>query len=627
VLAGVAVSIAGPLILIGGERYPETGWRGGPLLLLCCAGVGFVVQALLARERAAAARRARLLAVMGDGVIVTDGSGRVLEVNDALCRMTGYGPDELLGRGAPLPSWPEEDHAALLEAHTAAIAAGGGAIEARLERKDGTELFVQITLAVDRHGEPTVIATVRDVTEQVRLREQLTSERDFSATILDAMQDGFGVTRDREIQEVNAALCRITGFTREQLIGTRQPFPFWPPELHEDIGALRDRIHAANGGSYEVEFQRADGSRFIAEATTVALPEGGGFLNTVRDISERKQHERAIQERSHQLAALAGMTRALAHAAPSEARRTVCETALRIADASTASIWEADPDGVLHCTISVGAPAAEFSLGPGDRTDGARRAFDTGLATYVADAASSPAVNRARVEAIGAASAHFQPIVAEGRITGVLALTWRTRREALGAAYEQLIELLAHEASFTIARAAAHARLEQLARTDALTGLANRRTLEELFPREIATANRTGQPLTLAFIDLDHFKRFNDTYGHSAGDGLLRAVAAAWPARLRETDLLARWGGEEFCLLLPGCTAEGAAALLDALRDMVPERQTFSAGIAEWEPGDTAAALIELADAALYRAKREGRARSVDARDASSSAPSAASAS
>ena len=114
----MALSIAGPLILIGGERYPETGWRGGPLLLLCCAGVGFAVQALLARERATAARRARLLGVMGDGVVVTNAHGRVLEVNDALCRITGYAADELLGRTAPLPSWPEEDHAALLEAHS-----------------------------------------------------------------------------------------------------------------------------------------------------------------------------------------------------------------------------------------------------------------------------------------------------------------------------------------------------------------------------------------------------------------------------------------------------------------------------------------------------------------------------
>jgi diguanylate cyclase (GGDEF)-like protein len=302
----------------------------------------------------------------------------------------------------------------------------------------------------------------------------------------------------------------------------------------------------------------------------------------------------------------------------------------RLVEAADRAAPAALPGGdyVLHCTISVGAPAAKFALGPADRGNVARRVFDTGLAAFVADPASSPDCDPERVRVTGCASAHVQPIVFEGRITGVLALTWRERRDELGATHEQLIELLAHEASFTIARAATHARLEQLARTDALTGLANRRTLEELFPREIATANRTGQPLTLAFIDLDRFKRFNDKHGHCAGDALLRAIAASWPTRLRDTDLLARWGGEEFCLLLPGCGATDAAVLFDTLRDMVPERQTFSAGIAEWRPGDTAATLVELADAALYTAKREGRARSVDARAlTASSAASAAQAS
>ena len=196
----------------------------------------------------------------------------------------------------------------------------------------------------------------------------------------------------------------------------------------------------------------------------------------------------------------------------------------------------------------------------------------------------------------------------------MLALTWRARHDALGAAHEQLIELLAHEASFTIARAAAHARLEQLARTDALTGLANRRTLEALFPREIATATRTGQPLTLAFIDLDRFKRFNDTHGHSAGDGLLRAVAAAWPARLRETRPARPLGRRG---VLP------AAARLHRRGRRRPARRAARHGARppdvlrrhrRMAPGDTTAMLIELADAALYRAKREGRNRSIDAR-------------
>ena len=214
-----------------------------------------------------------------------------------------------------------------------------------------------------------MIATVRDVTEQVRLREQLTSERDLSAAILDTMQDGFGVTRDREIQEVNPALCRVTGFTREQLIGAKQPFPFWPPELHEDIGELRDRSRR------EQRQLRGD----VPARRRVTLHRGGDHgraagppaaraaSSTPCATSPSASGTTAMQERGHQLAALAGMTRALAHAAPAEARRTVAETALRIADADTASIWEADPEGVLHCTISVGAPSGRVLARAGGR--------------------------------------------------------------------------------------------------------------------------------------------------------------------------------------------------------------------------------------------------------------------
>jgi diguanylate cyclase (GGDEF)-like protein len=162
----------------------------------------------------------------------------------------------------------------------------------------------------------------------------------------------------------------------------------------------------------------------------------------------------------------------------------------------------------------------------------------------------------------------------------------------------------------------AHAELERLVRTDPLTGLANRRALEETYVREAAAAQRGSAPLTLALIDLDHFKRFNDAHGHPAGDALLRAVSDNWTSRLRGTDVLARWGGEEFCLLLPGCDAERACLLVQQLRDGVPHGQTFSAGVAVWEPGTTRELLLAQADAALYRAKRDGRNRTAVAQPA-----------
>lgn len=175
-------------------------------------------------------------------------------------------------------------------------------------------------------------------------------------------------------------------------------------------------------------------------------------------------------------------------------------------------------------------------------------------------------------------------------------------------------ELLARERAVAGRLQLAHAELERLVETDPLTGLPNRRAMETTHRREIAVALRTGRPLTLAIIDLDRFKAYNDAHGHPAGDTLLRTVSDEWSRRLRGGDVLTRWGGEEFCLLLPGCDADAADRLIDELRTAVPHAQTFSAGVAPWQPGMTGDQLIARADAALYRAKRAGRDRTVVAR-------------
>ena len=153
------------------------------------------------------------------------------------------------------------------------------------------------------------------------------------------------------------------------------------------------------------------------------------------------------------------------------------------------------------------------------------------------------------------------------------------------------------------------AQVEALARTDSLTGLPNRRAWDEEVQREIARARRSGQPLTLAMVDLDHFKRFNDAHGHAAGDDMLAEVAASWRRALRTNDVLARYGGEEFAVLLPACEADEAVRLLDRLRDATPRGETCSVGVATFRLDDTAASLGGRADAALYEAKRSGRDR------------------
>jgi diguanylate cyclase (GGDEF)-like protein len=153
--------------------------------------------------------------------------------------------------------------------------------------------------------------------------------------------------------------------------------------------------------------------------------------------------------------------------------------------------------------------------------------------------------------------------------------------------------------------------LKKLSRTDPLTGAANRRHFDDELAREMSRALRSGSPLTLAFMDLDFFKRFNDTYGHAAGDALLGELVDVWSPVLRQSDLLARIGGEEFVVVLPDTDIEQARRVVERMRQRTPRGQTCSAGIAEFRPGDTAEAFVVRADRAMYAAKRSGRDRVV----------------
>jgi diguanylate cyclase (GGDEF)-like protein/PAS domain S-box-containing protein len=162
-------------------------------------------------------------------------------------------------------------------------------------------------------------------------------------------------------------------------------------------------------------------------------------------------------------------------------------------------------------------------------------------------------------------------------------------------------------------RAELLAQVQALARIDALTGVANRRVWEEELPRELARARRLGHALCVAMLDLDHFKAYNDAHGHQAGDRLLKATAGAWQAAIRSTDLLTRYGGEEFALVLPSCSREDAIALAGRLRAAMPGGVTASVGVATWDGQETAEELVARADAALYAAKTTGRDRCVAA--------------
>jgi diguanylate cyclase (GGDEF)-like protein len=152
-------------------------------------------------------------------------------------------------------------------------------------------------------------------------------------------------------------------------------------------------------------------------------------------------------------------------------------------------------------------------------------------------------------------------------------------------------------------------QLAELALEDPLTGLANRRALTVRLSSEMELARRQPHSLAIAMVDLDFFKRFNDTYGHSAGDRLLVAASEEWRANLRASDFLARMGGEEFLIILPGVDPAQAQRSMVRLQAAMPLAQSFSAGVALWDGQELSEELIERADLAMYAAKTAGRAR------------------
>jgi diguanylate cyclase (GGDEF)-like protein len=169
---------------------------------------------------------------------------------------------------------------------------------------------------------------------------------------------------------------------------------------------------------------------------------------------------------------------------------------------------------------------------------------------------------------------------------------------------------------------AANRTLEALAITDGLTGLYNRRHFQESLDKEMRRCEREGRPLSLVLLDLDHFKEFNDRWGHTEGDAALRRVAGQVMKSIRSTDMAFRYGGEELTVLLPSCTKEQAAEVAEKIRAAVSSgaqrpgrfnvRTTVSAGVATFpEDGRVARGLVDTADAALYAAKAQGRDRVV----------------
>jgi diguanylate cyclase (GGDEF)-like protein len=221
----------------------------------------------------------------------------------------------------------------------------------------------------------------------------------------------------------------------------------------------------------------------------------------------------------------------------------------------------------------------------------------------------------------GLAALKVIPLRAGEEVLGTLVVGAR-RAGAIDPEAVRQLEVVGMQAGEAILRAGLFEQAERLATTDGLTGLTNHRTFQSRLDEHLAHAERYGKKLSLILTDIDHFKSVNDTYGHPAGDEVLRGVARTLAREARQTDVVARYGGEEFAIVMPETDEAGALVIAERIRERVaqvvfetdqgPLRVTISLGLATFPgEGTRKSQLVERADACLYHAKRHGRNRSV----------------
>ena len=340
--------------------------------------------------------------------------------------------------------------------------------------------------------------------------------------------------------------------------------------------------------------------------TTVAsLLIAGVFIDALVRRVRRQREQAAHHARTLQII-VAATQRILQAPTADVIRSDLLSAAVEVAHADGAVLWGLAPEGTALLVAASTSDEVRLRALPVDSaSSGAARAYLSGEAEF-----SCPSQADAAALPFEAKRVLWQPVRRNDATIALLALCWRGPVPEPEQSVRAAIVLLAAQTSIAIERADLLARMRDIAHTDELTGLPNRRAWRERLPREMARAKHEKWPLCVAMLDVDGLKRVNDSLGHHAGDQLLKQNAAAWSSGLRPVDMLARYGGDEFAAILTGCRMEDAESLLACLADSTPGANTVSVGLAEWDGEEDATCLVGRADALLYAAKeRRYRAR------------------
>ncbi len=476
-----------------------------------------------------------------------------------------------------------------------------------------------------------------EVTERRRVAAALRESEENFRSMVENLGEGVGlVSADETLLFANKSAADVFGVPVGGLVG-RNLADFMDPGEFEIVRHQTELRMKGEKGSYEIELRRPDGSaRSILLTSIPRLRPGGeylGSLSVFTDITDRKTAEAEIREANEKLrASVLALERRNAQAQllselyealqacreAGEIYETAGRYAMKLFPGEAGALYVFKESRNLLDRMAGWGPgdgAADILL-PDDCW--ALRRGKSHLADDLATSSVCP-----HVKAGNAGPPYVcVPLFGRGEMLGLLHIRF------LGAAGDGrallgLAQNLAERIALAMDNFRLRMKLLQQSIRDPLTGLFNRRFMEETLARELARSERSGTPLGVIMLDIDKFKAFNDSFGHEAGDEMLKAIGAFLPAHVRREDVVCRYGGEEFLIILPGASLEASAERARKLCEGVrPLRVaygrdtlgpvTFSLGVAVFpRHGTTGTAVVQVADMAMLRAKKEGRDRFV----------------
>ena len=590
--------------------------------------------------------QAQLLDLATDSIFIRDMGGRITYWNQGAERMYGWTKQEVLGQST-FQILKTESSRSLEEIQNLLLQDGHWHGELSHTRKDGTRIAVAShwTLQRDETGRPLGWIQINsNVTEGKRAEEaRRKSEEDFHL-LVDSIRDYaiFHLDPQGCVATWNLGARRIKGYLNEEIVGKHFAI-FYPPE---DIAAGKPEAAlriAAEEGRYEDEGWRVkkDGSRFLAHVIITALrDESGrlcGFGKVTGDITERReadtarQETRVLRQRTTEITLLSQLG-TLLHACltTEEAFRVFGQFAPQLFPSESGALYILSPSRNVLESVSVWGdfPAGEEVFPPDDCW-----ALRSGRMHYVDEPGS--AVRCRHLNASPTVAHLCVPMAAQGDTLGILHVHGNPLSAAgteevarpLSISKRQLATAVAEQVGLALANLKLRETLRLLSVRDPLTGLFNRRFMQESLERELRRAARSNKSLGGILLDIDHFKQFNDSYGHEAGDIVLRELGSFLQSQIRGEDIACRVGGEEFLLILPDTSLDITMQRAEKLREESKRVNiqyggrplaaiTLSMGVAAFPVhGTTCDIILRSADEALYQAKAQGRDRVVLARN------------